>query len=618
MLKDDPPASPRPPAQSSWGGQFLPDSGPGRIAWIALFTILLVLKCLAIFHFRADSDETQHAHVVWALAHGQLQYRDFFDNHMPLFQMACIPLFRLLGEHSYILIELRFAMLPLYFACLWCVFTLAQLHFSSRAAPWVCLCAAALPKFFYTSTEFRTDDLWAALWLLSLVVASTGKFTLRRAFYFGTLLGLAFAVSLKTVLLAATIAISSAIALSLGLLLGRKAIPWTRLPLYLLVILCGAIIFPGAIVWYFHARGAFWIMYYCVVQHNIVPGLQTWNHIAFGHWIFPLSIPFLTALGILCYRQAPDHDNAIRRVLIVLTPCVYLSLLYAYWREITREDDLPYVPLLPLVAIPILLALRNAFKSPRTTASFYSLGLPAVCAVELLCVWKTNSLKTNRMQGTTRGIKDVLLLSRPNDFVMDNKGGYIFRPRPVYWVFEPVTKARIRLGLIHESLPASLIRTQTKLSYFYSEHADPGAATFITSNYMPFDRDSLDLGVAGKELGQPSPDGTFSFDVAIPQTYAMVGETGVISGFLDGARYTGPIHLGSGRHWFHRTSGGGRAAIFLADAIPHGYRPLFDESERILRLEQENVRKGMQKAGDASPLGLNTRGTQDALPWNPR
>ncbi len=66
---------------------------------------------LAIRHFRVDSVETQHAHVVGALADGQLQYRDFFANHMPLFQTLCASWFRLLGQRSCINLQLRFAML---------------------------------------------------------------------------------------------------------------------------------------------------------------------------------------------------------------------------------------------------------------------------------------------------------------------------------------------------------------------------------------------------------------------------------------------------------------------------------------------------------------------------
>ena len=174
------------------------------------------MKVLAIYHFRLDFDEAQHAHVIWGWTTGRLQYRDLFDNHMPLFQMAYAPIMAMLGERANIQVLLRWTMLPLYFVCLWCVFKLTGTLFSKRSAAWVCLLAAAMPKFFFTSTEFRTDDLWAAFWLLGLLIAVSGKFTIRRAFGFGLILGLTFAVSMKTAVLVAALLIATLFAMLLA------------------------------------------------------------------------------------------------------------------------------------------------------------------------------------------------------------------------------------------------------------------------------------------------------------------------------------------------------------------------------------------------------------------
>ena len=76
--------------------------------------------------------------------------------------------------------------------------------------------------------------------------------------------------------------------------------------------------------------------------------------------------------------------------------------------------------------------------------------------------------------------------------------------------------------------------------------------------------------------------GTFSFDVVIPQSYAVLTETGQLAGDLDGKPYTAPVWLAAGPHEFRRTAGGGRAAIFLADACAKGFRPLLDASEQII------------------------------------
>jgi len=250
------------------------------------------------------------------------------------------------------------------------------------------------------------------------------------------------------------------------------------------------------------------------------------------------------------------------------------------------------------VAIPLILWLQQVLKNPRYQSWLLFPGLPAICAMEILCVWQANPLRTNRVQGTTHTIEDVLLLSKPGDYVMDNKGDYIFRPRPFYWVLEPVTQARFRQGLIKDNLGACLVRTKTRLSYFYSEHSEPQSALFITMNYMPFDLDALDLGVAARQLGKPSADGTFSFDVAIPLTYAIVSESGDTAGILDGAPYAGPVLLQAGHHTFRRTSGTGRAAFFLADALSLGFRPLFDQADRILDQEQRRIHKVAGKTAD--------------------
>jgi hypothetical protein len=558
--------------QISW----LPEPGFGRAAFLALAILLLALKITAVLHFRADSDEPQHAHVVWGWATGQLQYRDLFDNHMPLFQMALAPLFKALGERADILIPLRLAMLPLYFACLWCVYRLAEILFSRQAAPWAALCAGCLPRFFYTSTEFRTDDLWAALWLLSLVVAVSGKFTFKRAFAFGLVLGLAFAVSLKTVILGTALGAAVVIGLGLGVLSGER-IAWGRLPVYLAAILAGTAIAPGLTVLYFASKGAFWIMYYCVVAHNIVPGVKGVGRLTLHRWYFPGSIPFLAAFGYLIHRQAKTAGaSGLRRVIIVLTPCIYYIFLFSYWPNVTREDDLPYFPLLPLAAIPLVLLFQYIRPSPGRDRVFWSGVLPAVCLLELISVWGMHNLRENRLRVIIDSISDVLKLTKPGDYVMDAKSGYIFRPRAYYWVLEPMTKARMHLGVIRDDIPERLEKTDTKLCYFYSAYAGTRDAAFILANYLPVDPKTIDIGVAGKVIGDAPSGGTFGFDVAIPARYAVFTETGEVAGQLDGRTYSGPVDLSAGHHEFRRTAGAGKAGIILAEAIAKGFHPQLD------------------------------------------
>jgi hypothetical protein len=65
------------------------------VAAATFFTLMIALKLVNITHYRFDSDESQHMHVIWAWARGFIQYRDVFDNHMPFFQIMFAPIFGL-------------------------------------------------------------------------------------------------------------------------------------------------------------------------------------------------------------------------------------------------------------------------------------------------------------------------------------------------------------------------------------------------------------------------------------------------------------------------------------------------------------------------------------------
>ena len=76
-----------------------------------LFALMIVLKLINTTTYRFDSDEPQHMHVIWAWARGLVQYRDVFDNHMPLFQIMFAPIFGVIGDRATILYWMRFILL---------------------------------------------------------------------------------------------------------------------------------------------------------------------------------------------------------------------------------------------------------------------------------------------------------------------------------------------------------------------------------------------------------------------------------------------------------------------------------------------------------------------------
>ncbi|HEY2388194.1 MAG TPA: hypothetical protein VGK30_14625 [Candidatus Binatia bacterium] len=66
----------------------------------ALLSGMSLLRAIDAFHYRVDTDEPQHLHVIWGWTHGLLQYRDVFDNHAPLFHLLYAPVLMLVGERA--------------------------------------------------------------------------------------------------------------------------------------------------------------------------------------------------------------------------------------------------------------------------------------------------------------------------------------------------------------------------------------------------------------------------------------------------------------------------------------------------------------------------------------
>src|SRR5262249_23210709 len=124
------------------GATYLEMSGPGEfIAAAVLFALMIVIRVVNILHYRFDSDEPQHLHVIWASARGFVQYRDLFDNPMPLFHIAFAPIFGMIGDRATILYEMRFILLPMYFVAAWCTYQIGTSLFSRRAGIWAVILA---------------------------------------------------------------------------------------------------------------------------------------------------------------------------------------------------------------------------------------------------------------------------------------------------------------------------------------------------------------------------------------------------------------------------------------------------------------------------------------------
>src|SRR5450432_3481154 len=139
--------------------KLLPSHKPVLPPWIitSIAICVLLMRIVYAFTLRFSNDETQHLHVVWGWTRGGVQYRDFFDNHSPLFHILFAPLLVLAGERPDSLSYMRIGMIPIYFACVWCFYKIGTSLLSRRAGLVAAFIGALWPSFFLGSLRFRTD-----------------------------------------------------------------------------------------------------------------------------------------------------------------------------------------------------------------------------------------------------------------------------------------------------------------------------------------------------------------------------------------------------------------------------------------------------------------------------
>ena len=525
-----------------------------------LFLFVLAIKVCYVRGLTVNSDEPQHLHVAWGWTQGMVQYRDFFDNHTPLFHLTMAPLVAWIGEQADIIFKMRMAMLPLFAASLGCIAWLGARLSSQRAGLWAALLAATCPVFLIKSSEFRADVLWMTVWVATLAVALTGPFTRRRAFVAGLLLGVCFGVSMKTLLLCLSLLASLGL---LGVVLQKAerkrllaASAANALP-----ALAGVSIVPLALVGFFAAKGALGDLLYCVFEHNAVPGQgpglcqMLWQCTLF----LLLPLPLLGWMGRVILRGDVERSLAFRRTLVFFVGTVYLLLLYCFWPHVTAQSYLPAVPLLALSLAPWVLLRWKKRGAPLL------LGVAVVqiaLAVQMKSPFSTRSLKDQAL------LAHVLQLTKPTDFVMDSKGETVFRRRPFRYVLETLTLRRMERGLIPETIAQEMMKTRTCVALLKRLPAQ--SRQWVTQNYVPV---TQQLFVTGCFLPPPAAEGgARAFEVAIAAEYVVASANGCVPGKVDGVACAGPVFLNPGAHTFSGADPG-PLAVFWAQAAATGFNP---------------------------------------------
>jgi len=523
-------------------------------------------------HYRFDSDESQHMHVIWAWARGFIQYRDVFDNHMPLFQIMFAPIFGVIGDRATILYWMRFILLPMYFVGAWCTYRIGEILFSRRAGVWAVILVGLFSKYHFASFEFRTDNLWAPLWLLCVLTLVSGSLTMPRALTAGLLLGLCFSVSMKSVLLLVALLVGASISL---FLVGTKKLgqSWPHLARCAAAFLFMTFLIPGIIAAAFALGGVWREFYYCNFQHNLLPHLSPKNHPAWWIFIFPILFPLVIYAARLIVRAAPEPALAFRRAFIFLICGFYAPALYSFWNLLTRQDDLPYYPLVYVLVSGGVLAISPRFEryGPRIGRYVRRFSLPAfVTLLGLIQLIASRPFWIDRARLETGLLRGVLKLTDPGDFVLDCKGETIFRQRCFWPVTESIMLERIARRLVVDNAAQRAVETRACVAAMKGR-MPLRAKQFIWKNYITVGND---LKVVGRFLRPSATDGTrMEFEVVIPASYKIVARDGPVTGTLDGAPYEGARFLAPGIHSFVQSSSRTQLAALWARAVDRNFLP---------------------------------------------
>jgi hypothetical protein len=554
-----------------------PEAGSGeRLAAAAIVAAALALRCSEIFRYPFDSDEAQHVHVMWGWTQGLLPYRDFFDNHTPLFHLLLAPLLGVLGETPRILFWMRLAMLPLYALTLVLTYRLGAGLLGRRTALWGTVLLAVLPPFFYRTLEFRTDDLWTLLWLAALVLLLDRGAGGGRCFAAGLAVGAAFGVSLKT----APLALGLAIAAPVALLLARGAGPpaWRRAGGLAAAGLAGALVVPLALVAYFAGHGALAAMRYGTIGHNLLATARGWTP--------AIRLAALATGGSALFggsRWASRTASPAlrrRRLVLVWSVGIYLLALWELWPIVTAQTYLPVEPVVALLIAHAALAGTGDGVRARTPPPRARLpaGLPLAALLALACglLIAGGPLRRSATEPEVALIADTLRLTGPGDPVMDFKGETIYRRRPFFYVLETITRSAIERGLIPDTIPEAIAGTGTCVAVADDRHMPGRGRSFLRANFISVGN----LRVCGQMLAAAAAGAgagsRFAFAVRLPARYALMTPAGAARGSLDGIAYDEPRRLAAGTHLFVPApvpasvpgSGPGRREVPAAAAAP--------------------------------------------------
>jgi len=429
-------------------------------------------------------------------------YKDFWENHTPLFYYLLLPLFRLCREGPFLVLLARVVMSCTAFGILYLTYALARLNHDRLTSSLAVLVLSYMFIFMQKSIEVRPDQLVVILWLSALWICikslSNGRGL--ALFYAGFLLGVAYLFSPKALLPCAAMSLTFPV-LSYLQGSGRAFLRFLKMQSSFTL---GFLIPVSVCLAFFYHAGTLKEMISCTVLDNFTyPNnyrptyLLNLRNICF----------FLLAFAGLIIHLRELRKSSIRAhasQLALLIPTLFLLIVFLFLMTAPyAQSALLFAPMLAIYGAVALrksldgiLLPRQSVDETKATQSglraksllFFTGAVAAglIIPCTLLIIKAHPFSRTNTEQ--FKRMEYVLNVTQPTDAVFDGEGAYIFRPQAYFYsaLFHAIVW-RIEGGGIKQDIPQSLIRTNCRVIIYDERVATlpQSVQLFLKANYEP-------------------------------------------------------------------------------------------------------------------------------------
>lgn len=518
---------------------------PGVLA--ALVALAVVLRIGVVVNRPIDPDESQHLHVAWLVAQGQVPYRDFWEHHLPFFHYAIAPLTAWLANRSEVYLAGR-ALMALTAALVVVLTWRLARRLSADGAVWAVVVLLFLPQFAETSTETR-PDVPALLAHLASLLALVGWREGRGPGWLwvvGAWQGVALALSLKALYgvvgVALVVAGTPATEVtsrggwvgSLGRLVGGASA-------VILPLLGGLAALGGA--------PALHGLFRDVVQGSIgfVDFGKTWP--AYGS---ELGAFLATALGlglVLRVRGGAIVSHPVHGVLLTPALAIAVALLLPRTPAVYQHA---WLPLLPVIAVYAGLALATLREWGRRGPSRLrtALGLIALVGAVVIPAGELLTLAVRNQNADDLGLmREELRLTCPGEPVLDGTALYVFRPAAYrFGVLIRGVREGVARGLIAEEVIAEDMRA-ARAPVAYADRRVRGmigpVADLLRRHYVAGPEGLL---VAGAEVAATGHGGRSVIELLVPGPYLLTVTPELDVAIDEAPARRGWLTLAAGRH----------------------------------------------------------------------